>query len=259
VVSGPPRDSRALTVGVVAALPTELQPLLRATATVGETRLVNDRVRAQAGGIGAAAAHRAATALVADGASALVSWGLAAGLDPALAPGTLVISRQLEPPVPGAPGAANAAAAAWAARLSARLHGIVPLVNGAIACPDHVVRTAAEKRALGASGAVAADMESAAIAAVAATAGIPWIALRVLVDSVDVIVPRAVTAAIDSSGRFEMARFVGALIRHPMDVMSLPSLASAYRRAMRTLTAVARTADEGLCVSSESAGGGFVR
>ena len=194
---------------------------------------MNTRVRAQAGGIGAAAARRAATSLVADGASALVSWGFAAGLDPALTPGTLVISRQLEPPVPGAPGAASAAAAAWAARLSTRLQGLVPLVNGTIACPDHVVRTASEKRALGASGAIAADMESAAVASVAAAAGIPWIALRVLVDTVDVIVPQAVAAAIDSNGRFEMTRFVRALVFRPLDLAALPSLASAYRRAMQ--------------------------
>ena len=226
VESGPPRDSRPITVGVVAALPAELQSLLHATAAVGETRPVNSRVHAQAGGIGAAAAHRAAASLVADGASALVSWGFAAGLDPALTPGTLVISRQLEPPVPGAPGAAtataSAAAIAWAARLSTRLRDLVPLVNGIIACPDHVVRTAAEKRTLGASGAVAADMESAAVAAVAAAAGIPWLALRVLVDTVDVIVPEAVAAAIDSSGRFEMARFFRALIRRPIHLASLP-------------------------------------
>jgi adenosylhomocysteine nucleosidase len=259
VLSGPPRDSRPLTVvGVVAALPAELQPLLHATPAVGETRLVNARVRAQAGGIGAAAAHRAATSLVADGATALVSWGFAAGLDPALTPGTLVISHQLESAVAGAT-VASTAAAAWAARLSTRLRDLVPLVNGTIACPDHVVRTASEKRALGASGAVAADMESAAIAGVAATAGIPWIALRVLVDTVDVIVPQSVAVAVDARGRFQMARFFRALIRRPMDLASLPSLASAYRRAMHTLAIVARAADDGLLATSEATSAGHTR
>jgi adenosylhomocysteine nucleosidase len=250
-------------VGVVAALPAELQPLLHATVAVGEARFVNARVRAQAGGIGSAAARRAAESLVADGATALVSWGFAAGLDPALTPGTLVISQQLEPPMPATAGTAAAgtatAAAAWAARLSSRFRDVVPLVNGTIACPDHVVRTASEKRALGASGAVAADMESAAVAAVALAAGIPWLALRVLVDTVDVIVPQAVAAAIDARGGFQMARFFGALIRRPMDLASLPSLASAYRRAMRTLAMVARAADEGLLASSEAASTGYTR
>jgi adenosylhomocysteine nucleosidase len=245
-------------VGVVAALPAELQPLLHATVAVGEARFVNARVRAQAGGIGSAAARRAAESLVADGATALVSWGFAAGLDPALTPGTLVISQQLEPPMPATAGTATAAAA-WAARLSSRFRDVVPLVNGTIACPDHVVRTASEKRALGASGAVAADMESAAVAAVALAAGIPWLALRVLVDTVDVIVPQAVAAAIDARGGFQMARFFGALIRRPMDLASLPSLASAYRRAMRTLAMVARAADEGLLASSEAASTGYTR
>jgi nucleoside phosphorylase len=230
-------------VGIVAALPAELRCLLHTTVPVGETRTVNQHVRAQAGGIGAVAARRAAASLIAERVGALVSWGFAAGLDPALAPGTLVIGQQIEPPLPPVPGAPDAVV--WAMNLAARLRTRVPLVAGTIACPGHVVRSADEKRALGASGAVAADMETAAIASAAAAAGIPWLALRVLVDTVDVIVPESVAVAIDADGRFEMASFLRALMRRPMDLTRLPALASAYRRAMRTLDAVARSAGNG--------------
>jgi adenosylhomocysteine nucleosidase len=245
------------TVGIVAALPAELRCLVRAGAPVGATRTVNARVLAQAGGIGAAAARRAAASLIADGVGALVSWGFAAGLDPALAAGTLIISQQLEPALPATPAAPDSSL--WAERLAARLRDRVPLLRGTIACPNHVVRTAEEKRALGASGAVAADMESAAVAAAAADAGIPWLALRVLVDTVDIIVPESVAVAIDAQGRFGMTRFLRAMIHHPMDLARLPALSSAYRRAMRTLETVARTAAEGLLFSaSNSATGGHV-
>jgi adenosylhomocysteine nucleosidase len=230
-------------VGVVAALPAELRCLLHTAVPVGETRTVNRYVRAQAGGIGVAGARRAAASLIAERVGALVSWGFAAGLDPALAPGTLVIGQQIEPPLPPVPGAPDAVV--WAVNLAARLHNRVPLVAGTIACPGHIVRTADEKRALGASGAVAADMETAAIAAAAAAAGIPWLALRVLVDTVNVIVPESVAVAIDADGRFEMTNFLRALMRRPMDLVRLPALASAYRRAMRTLDAVARSAGNG--------------
>jgi adenosylhomocysteine nucleosidase len=100
-------------------------------------------------------------------------------------------------------------------------------------------------------------MESAAVAAAAADAGIPWLALRVLVDTVDIIVPESVAVAIDAQGRFEMTRFLRAMIRHPIDLVRLPALSTAYRRAMRTLQTVARTAAEGLLFSaSDSAAGG---
>jgi adenosylhomocysteine nucleosidase len=221
-------------VGIVAALPAELRCLLHTAIPVGETRTVNQHVRAQAGGIGAAAARRAAASLIAERVGALVSWGFAAGLDPALAPGTLVIGQQIEPPLPPVSGAPDAVA--WARNLAARLRTRVPLVTGTIACPGHVVRSADEKRALGASGAVAAA---------AAAAGIPWLALRVLVDTVDVIVPESVAVAIDADGRFEMTSFLRALMRRPMDLARLPALASAYHRAMRTLDAVARSAGNG--------------
>jgi len=246
------------TVGIVAALPAELRCLLHTAVPVGETRTVNRYVRAQAGGIGAAAARRAAASLIAERVGALVSWGFAAGLDPALVPGTLVIGQQVEPPLPPVPGAPDAVV--WAVRLAARLRDRVPLVAGTIACPDHVVRTADEKRALGATGAVAADMETAAVAAAAAAAGIPWLALRVLVDTVDVIVPESVAMAIDADGRFEMTSFLSAVIRRPMDLARLPALASAYRRAMRTLDAVARSAENGfLFATGEMAATGGAR
>jgi adenosylhomocysteine nucleosidase len=239
------------TVGLVAALPAELRCLLHTTVAVGETRTVNRYVRAQAGGIGAAAARRAAASLIAERVGALVSWGFAAGLDPALAPGTLVIGQQIEPPLPPVPLAPDAVV--WAVTLAARLRDRVPLVAGTIACPSHVVRTADEKRALGASGAVAADMETATVAAAAAAAGIPWLALRVIVDTVDVIVPESVAVAINADGRFQMTSFVRALMRRPMDLARLPALASAYRRAMHTLNVVARSAETGFLFATGDA------
>ena len=170
------------------------------------------------------------------GASALVSWGFAAGLDPALAPGTLVIGQQIEPrcrparPAPPRPPQYGPSGS------RTRLRDRVPLVAGTIACPDHVVRTASEKRALGASGAVAADMETAAIAAAAAAAGIPWLALRVLVDTVRRDRARERRRRDRCRGRFADGR-LSPRADPPSDGSRprLPALASAYRRAMRTL------------------------
>ena len=258
-------------VGIVAALPAEARCLVRSDAPVGARCVVNARVRVHVGGIGAAAARQAATSLIADGAAALVSWGFAAGLEDTLAAGTLVISDRVvaasettsardrrdgfDATASATASASPSTSRAWAARLSTRLGRTVPIVHGAIVCPEHVVRTADEKRALGASGAVAADMETAAIASVAVAAGVPWLAMRVVVDTIDMVVPASVASAIDAAGKVQMVRLLHGLLCRPSDLASLPALARAYRRAMRTLEIVGRVAVDGLLIPDSVARG----
>ena len=79
-VSGAPAGER---MGVVTALRSERRVLDRR----------HDHVRLS--GMGAGNASAAAEALVAEGVSALVSFGLAGGLDPTLPSGSLVIADEV--------------------------------------------------------------------------------------------------------------------------------------------------------------------
>ncbi|MDE1921822.1 MAG: hypothetical protein KGI55_00230, partial [Gammaproteobacteria bacterium] len=67
-------------IGIVAALGAEAR-------TLGRTEGIDVRVS----GIGLDAASRAARSLADAGVSALISWGVAGGLDPALRPGAIVL------------------------------------------------------------------------------------------------------------------------------------------------------------------------
>lgn len=209
--------------GVVAALPAEAR-WLRASA-----------LAVRVGGVGAEHARRAARALIADGALALVSWGTAAALAPTLGIGTLVLAdRVVGDSIPLVPDLA------WTARVAESLHGIVPLVRGTMACPTDVLRNANEKHALAdRSGAIAADMESAAIGAVAREAGLPWIVVRAISDAADTVVPSSVTSAIDGAGALNMFRLVGGLLRNPIEIAALPKLARGMRRSGETMRLVA--------------------
>jgi adenosylhomocysteine nucleosidase len=210
-------------VGVIAALP-------------AEGRGLADPLLVRISGVGAAAAATACDALVAAGARALVSWGSAAGLDPELAPGTLVLADRIIGSTAGRPDRE------WADRIALAMRGRVRVVRGALACPPAVLRTPAEKRALAALGAVAADMESGAVAEAARRAGVPWVAVRVIADDATTTVPGSVAASIDDEGRVRLGRLFGALLRQPGDVLALPGLASGFRRATETLRAVAKMA-----------------
>jgi adenosylhomocysteine nucleosidase len=259
-------------VGIVVALPAEARTLRAARRAAGAAVAEGadgGRLLVRVSGVGARAARAASEALIAGGARALVSWGIAAGLDEGVVPGTLVLAERIvaEPIVADAaadgslaPRAGLAAAdiatvAPWADRVAARLGSVVPIVRGSIACPARALRTTADKRALAATGAVAADMESAAVAEVARRAGVPWLIVRAVADGVDVPVPMSVIQAIDDDGRLRWTRLGARLTRHPRDVARLPALARGFRAALATLRVVATVAGDVLATPGVIAAG----
>ncbi len=216
------------TVGVVAALAAEARWL------DGVRGPPDSPLRVLVSGVGARAAQRAAERLLADGARSLVSWGTAAGLHPTLAPGTLLIADRVL-----ADAAATTAlepTLAWADRLATALQGVVPVARGTMACPRAVLRTAADKSALArASGAIGADMESAAIGRVAEAAGVAWIVVRVVSDGWDATVPESVVAAVGNDGAIRLGRLARAVLARPSDLRAFPALARGMRVAGRTM------------------------
>lgn len=146
--------------------------------TVGKTRIAWC-----VGGVGAAAATRAARMLV-DGhrPGLLVSAGFAGGLDPALVRGAVVRPTLSVTDGEGPPIALAAPDDSARASLT-----IVTVAD--------VVATPAAKRALAArASAHLVDMETRAVVEVARAAGIPCLSVRVISDAVDDELPREVAA-----------------------------------------------------------------
>jgi len=192
--------------------------------------------------MGMAAAAHSARALVDAGAGALVSWGMAGGLDPALMAGTVFLPGE----VVATDGTALLTALHWRERLSeaVRTQGgaALPIVlQGRLLTSPKAIGSLADKATLfRQTGAAAVDMESLAIAEIAHTHQLPFIAIRVIVDSAEDALPRAVTAAADSEGQLQVWRLMGALARAPADLAPLIRLAQRYRAANRSLAAIAR-------------------
>ena len=185
-------------------------------------------------GIGRAAAAAAAQALVDAGASALMSFGMAGGLDPALKPGSVVIPCELL----SSDGARYAACRSWRERVAAAVSPLCAVTEGNLLTSTQAIDTPAEKAAaLRSTGAAAVDMESAAVAEVAAKHNLPFIAVRVIVDTAADFLPRAVVAA-SRAGRVQIGRLIGGLILRPREIAALLRLAQRHRIAMRSLRAV---------------------
>jgi hopanoid-associated phosphorylase len=187
-------------------------------------------------GIGANAAREAAGLLAEQGAGALLSWGLAGGLDPGLVAGDLVLPCAVLSPR----GARLMVTPEWHARLAAALTPALRFNTGDLLTnPVAIDSSAAKAAAFRATSAVAVDMESFAIAEAAATRRLPFAAVRVIVDTAADSLPPAVTAA-SHAGRVDIARLLWELLRAPADLGALLRLAARYRAAMRTLTLAVR-------------------
>lgn len=209
-------------------------------------------------GIGADNAARAAHALVAAGAGALLSWGVAGALDPALACGAAVLPAEVLRQA-GAPGGSTLqrfeTCRAWRERLLAALQGHARVVSGALLSSAAPVATAAGKASLfHDTRAVAVDMESAAVAAVAADHGLPFIALRVILDTARDSLPESIMrafapAAVSRAGLWRAWALVGA----PQDWGSVLRLAAQYRRATRALRECCRHGNPTRCIDAPAA------
>jgi len=180
--------ARGLT-GVFCALPEELGSLRE--ARVGsrtrqglellEVDLGGASVLACAGGVGKVRAARAAAILVGEGASRLLVVGTCGGLKRRLAPGTLLHCRRA---IQADLGVREGREVDADRELLSSWREVVPAEEGTFVTADKAVlspwRRLRLARAL--SGACVADMETAAIAAVAQAAGVPWGALRAVTD-----------------------------------------------------------------------------
>lgn len=187
-------------------------------------------------GMGGVAAAAGARLLIEAGARALASFGLAGGLDVSLRPGAICLPCAIV----GLDGTALATSTPWRSRVESALSARFPVASGKLLSADRAIASVEEKAALHRStAAVAVDMESLGIAQVASAHGLPFIAIRVIVDGAADNLPRAVAAAADQAGHLHIWRLLGALARAPAELAPLMRLGSRYRAASRSLSAVA--------------------
>jgi adenosylhomocysteine nucleosidase len=222
-------------VGVVAALESEARTLGVAVRRRDGLSSLGDGALLAVSGMGGARAAIAARSLVEAGALALMSFGLAGGLDPTLSAGTVVLPSE----VISRGGARFSTSTDWREQLGAAIAKQRPVAAGTLLSSAAAIGTVADKAAaFRETGAVAVDLESLAVAEVSAAHNLPFIAVRVIVDTAADVLPRAVMAA-SRGGQVNFRRLIGGLAVAPLDLIALIRLARAYRAATRSLAAVA--------------------
>ena len=179
------------------------------------------------------AAARAAQGLVEQGVGGLASAGIAGGLDPLLRAGDLLLPREVVGPeriYPVDP--------LWRDGLAGRLGGKIE--QGRLLGVDVTIAGVAEKAALAKQhDARAVDMESHAVARVAAAASLPFLAVRVIADPAGRTIPRAALQAIGPDGSLRPGRAIGAFMLRPWEIVGCLRLFADERAALRNLRRVA--------------------
>lgn len=180
--------------------------------------------------------RRACDMMWKEGVRLILSWGVAGGLDPQLAPGDVIVADGVVTPTGRAlpleservPGA-----------------GLVddqpPMLIAGVPKP---VLTADAKAALHTqTGAVAVDLETHLIAAEADAAAFPAIAIRAIADTVSTDVPAFAAEAVGPDGKPRMMKLAAGVLGNLGELKRLRQLGRDYRMA---LDALAQTVDEGV-------------
>lgn len=166
----------------------------------------------------------AANSLLGQGVNALVSFGFAGGLDPALRPGAIVIPASV---------LSEGVLYQTDRDLAERFGG---LTGHCLMAGTGIAADAATKRHLRATTqAHAIDLESGSVARVALAHGLPFVVVRAICDPAEASLPPAALLPLDRRGRVNLSRLPGCLLRQPSQLPALLRLASDAARARRAL------------------------
>jgi adenosylhomocysteine nucleosidase len=226
--------------GIVVALPQELDTLTTRKVVKGQCIFLTDTIALAYSGAGANNAEAAARLLIAQGSTRLISWGCAGALSTDLKSGDLVLADTLI----DAEGETIVVNADWHQHVKALLLKYKPrfvLLCGSLLESKTLVSTSRDKQQLyQQTKAVALDMESVAVAKVAQSHALPFLAIRAIADPVTMDLPKAIGHALNAQGDVELGKLLKFLLWHPSELKGLITLGQHFNAAKRTLKLVAK-------------------
>jgi hopanoid-associated phosphorylase len=179
-----------------------------------EAALLPPGTRIGIAGADSARAESEARRLLDEGAEALLSLGIAGGLDPVLAPGDIIVGSAV---LDGAQ--TFEVNQVWMCRL---LNAIAHSHSGRVhAAGGAVVGRGAKQALFAATGAQIVDMESGAVARVAAAAGRPFAVVRAVADAADLSLPSSALVGIGPDGKSRPLAVLGRLAGRPWELPAL--------------------------------------
>jgi adenosylhomocysteine nucleosidase len=209
------------------------QPILAVTGMAAEARVAaGPGVTTVLAGGSSARLRSLLQARVQPDCRAVISIGIAGGLDPSLVPGDVIVATGVT-----AADQRHAASPIIARRIASRLIDHPKRVIMAdLAGVELPVLSPAEKRALrSATGAYAVDMESHVAAAFADQHGLPFAAVRVVCDPAHRALPDLTMTAVRADGEVNLFGVFRSLWQRPAQLLTMPLLARDAAEGFRAL------------------------
>lgn len=223
--------------GIVVALPEELTTLTSKKIDKGQCIFLGDNVMVSHSGAGSENARSSAEQLISQGATRLISWGCAAGLSASVQPGDLIVADQLI----DAEYNEIAVNSDWRnysihilKQQTGKKH--IDVQGGPIAESKRLISDSDDKKQYHTkTGALALDMESAAIAKVARLHNLEFLAIRAIADPVTMNLPKSINYSLSNEGEILMGKLLRYLALHPSELPGLVRLGLHFNQAKRTL------------------------
>jgi hypothetical protein len=166
----------------------------------------------------------------------LVSFGFAGGLATEIVRGTLIIGTEVVREDGSRTWAAASRHLVEQFSAAAEAEGLL-MRQGKLVTSSSIVTDPSRKADLrDLSGACAVDMETVGIAEAAQEAGLPWVAVRAIVDSATDTLPPACLTTLRGDGHVAPARLVRLICRSPLLLQPIVRLAGDTARARRHLS-----------------------
>ncbi len=188
-------------------------------------------------GVGPERAADGARWLLSRGVRSLYLFGVSGGLDPRLQAGDLVVAEAVRDEKGNR---YPATVAEWATGRSGVHIGAILTLPAPVLAPKDKLELFRR------FGALAVDMESAAVACVALEAGCPCRILRAICDPASRVVAKDAFALIDDRGRLRVGTLLASLMRRPRLLADLFSMRQDFARALEALDRVAPKIIEGV-------------
>lgn len=222
--------------GIVVALPQELETLTSRPLGRGECLEIFEHVVVCLSGIGNNAAVQAATKLIEMGTDILISWGTAASLDEKIMAGTIILPESV---ITVNQSEIDTDPSVHKMIKKLLLHENIEF-NCKLCETDELLRDYQQKITLGLiNSAVAADMESGAIAELAHRNDIPFVVIRSISDSPKTNIPSIITKNMTVNGDIDIFHFIASALAAPNQWNNIYKLSRGFGKAKKSLNRVA--------------------
>ena len=223
-------------IGIIAALPAEAKCLYSKKLKAGLPIEIQQDVFLCLSGIGHESALFAAKKLAALKVDALISWGVAGAIDKSVNSGDIILASSIINE-----GHRYLISEDWLRRVSEHLQSTSMVSNGAIASSKEICASTTDKHHLSEkTGALAVDMESAAIAETATVNKLDLLVIRTISDNADSSIPEAVLKHTDNLGQPRIFNFMLSCILKPNQIREISSLAGGYKKGLASLSSIAQ-------------------